>query len=219
MFFKSIMPESIRWQYSSGQRVKAMDQMMAAAKKNGSKTPSLNKEMLDVFITPKSKENEEKKGSIQDLFKHRTIRLWTLAFLFIWFTNALVYFGLSFLAHDIHSNIYLSMVLLMIIEFPAVVIAGYVGNITRKYYLIGILILGGFCSMGASFAKTGGWIKMSTAIMGKMSITGSFALIFVYSGEIFPTPLRTTGIGLCSFAARIAAMTAPYLLRLVCDQK
>ena len=213
------MPESIRWQYSSGQHTKAMDRIMAAAKKNQSKmlSSSGDNKMIDVFMAQQnSNTGGEEKCSIIDLFKHRLIRLWTIAFLFIWFTNALVYFGLSFLAHDIHSNIYLSMILLMIIEFPGIIIGIYVGNITRKYYLIGILIFGGMCCMIASYAETGGWIKMTMAIMGKMSISGSFALIFVYTAEIFPTPSRTTGIGICSFAARLAAMIAPYLLRLVC---
>ncbi|OTF81546.1 Organic cation transporter-like protein, partial [Euroglyphus maynei] len=57
-----LIPESIRWQYSSGQCAQAMDQIMAAAKKNRNKTTTLNKEMIDVFITQKSKEKEEKKG-------------------------------------------------------------------------------------------------------------------------------------------------------------
>ncbi|OTF77863.1 hypothetical protein BLA29_011930 [Euroglyphus maynei] len=55
---------------------------------------------------------------------------------------------------------------------------------------------------------------MFFAILGKMSLAGSFSLVFVYSAEIFPTILRITGLGVCSFASRIGAMSAPHLVEL-----
>lgn len=49
------------------------------------------------------------------------------------------------------------------------------------------------------------------AIIGKGAIMAAFAGIYVYSVEIFPTPIRNVGIGSASMAARVAGMAAPFV--------
>mgnify|MGYP002716911951 CR=1 FL=1 len=102
----------------------------------------------------------------------------------------------------------------MVVEFPGVFVASYLGDFTRKYVLMGIMIIGGLSCIISSFLSAGD-MKMWLAILGKMSISGSFSLVYVYAAEMFPTILRITGLGMCSFCARFGAMTAPYLLQLV----
>ncbi|XP_075677374.1 organic cation transporter protein-like [Dermatophagoides pteronyssinus] len=212
-----ILSESIRWQFSAGKIQQALRQITVAANKNNVDIPD---DLFQSFliesekpINEKTCDQQQSNVSIMDLFGHKLIRKWTITFLYIWFTNALVYYGLSFLASDINQNIYLSMVLLMIVEFPGVLVASYLGDFTRKYVLMGIMITGGCSCIISSFLSAGN-LKMWLAILGKMSISGSFSLIYVYSAEIFPTILRITGLGMCSFCSRFGAMSAPYLLQL-----
>ena len=40
----------------------------------------------------------------------------------------------------------------------------------------------------------------------KFFASGSYAIIYIYANELFPTQARNTGIGICSMVARIGAI-------------
>ncbi|KAJ9576879.1 hypothetical protein L9F63_006550 [Diploptera punctata] len=43
----------------------------------------------------------------------------------------------------------------------------------------------------------------------KLAITCSYAVIYVFTAELFPTEIRHTLLGSCSMVARLGAITAP----------
>lgn len=47
---------------------------------------------------------------------------------------------------------------------------------------------------------------------GKFGLTISFTVVYIYTAELYPTVLRNLGMGLCSSAARIGSITAPYII-------
>ena len=49
--------------------------------------------------------------------------------------------------------------------------------------------------------------------IGKFGVTCAFAIIYVYAAELFPTVLRTTGMGMCSVMARVGSILAPIVGR------
>ena len=55
------------------------------------------------------------------------------------------------------------------------------------------------------------WPIVTCAMIGKFCISASFAIVYVYSAEVFPTVLRTTGVGSSSMCARIGSIVAPYV--------
>ena len=57
----------------------------------------------------------------------------------------------------------------------------------------------------------GGWTVMTLAFLGKLAITVSFGIVYVLTAEIFPTEVRTTGLGSSSCVARAGAMAAPWI--------
>ncbi|PIK45133.1 putative organic cation transporter protein, partial [Apostichopus japonicus] len=60
---------------------------------------------------------------------------------------------------------------------------------------------------------TGVW-KTTVAMIGKFCISASFAIIYIYAAEIFPTVARSAGIGLCSTSGRIGSILGPLILAL-----
>lgn len=57
----------------------------------------------------------------------------------------------------------------------------------------------------------------TTAIItvGKFCISGSFAIIYNYSAELFPTVVRNTGMGIATVFARLSGSMTPLISLLV----
>ena len=55
--------------------------------------------------------------------------------------------------------------------------------------------------------------KAGMAQFGKFMITASFAMVYQYATEMFPTIVRNAGIGSCSTFSRIGSIIAPYVGR------
>ena len=53
------------------------------------------------------------------------------------------------------------------------------------------------------------------ALVGKMGVSGAFAIIYNYSAEFFPTVARQAGTGFGSLFARFGSMLAPQIILLV----
>ena len=50
------------------------------------------------------------------------------------------------------------------------------------------------------------------ALVGKAAVVSCFCTIFIYSSELFPTVIRTVGVGSCAFFGRVGSLLAPQLL-------
>ena len=57
-------------------------------------------------------------------------------------------------------------------------------------------------------------IVQSMALLGKLCLAASFAVIYIHSGEIFPTTIRNSAMGLVSVAARVGGILAPFIVSL-----
>ena len=52
-------------------------------------------------------------------------------------------------------------------------------------------------------------------MIGKFQIAASFAVIYVYAGELMPTVVRSESLGISSFFAGIGLLIFPYINTLV----
>ena len=87
----------------------------------------------------------------------------------------------------------------------------------RRTTLSAFMLVGGFAC--ASIAVANNFPALVSligglALLGKLCISASFAVIYVHSNEIFPTSVRSGAMGLVSFAARVGGILSPYLAKL-----
>ena len=52
-------------------------------------------------------------------------------------------------------------------------------------------------------------------MIGKCAISASFAIIYVFSAELFPTVIRNVAMGMCAMFARFGGIIAPVIADLV----
>lgn len=52
---------------------------------------------------------------------------------------------------------------------------------------------------------------MTLAMLGKLAISASFMILFVFEAELLPTEVRLQGLAVTLVAANIAGAAAPYV--------
>ena len=80
------------------------------------------------------------------------------------------------------------------------------------------MVVGGFSLLLTAIVKTV-TAKAAFAQIGKFAITCSFAIIYVYAAEMFPTVVRNVGMGSSSMFARVGGMLAPFIGRELVSKK
>ncbi|WZB70521.1 MFS transporter [Achromobacter xylosoxidans] len=73
------------------------------------------------------------------------------------------------------------------------------------------MLLGGAGALGLALAKTDGQIMLAGIIMS-FFMNGTYAGVYAYTAEVFPTAVRTTGAGLASAIGRLGAIASPVLV-------
>lgn len=76
------------------------------------------------------------------------------------------------------------------------------------------MLLGGLCCIIAAYMTSGSTESTVIAMFGKFFIASSFAIIYNYSAELFPTVVRNSAMGLGSMCARASGVSVPLIILL-----
>ncbi|XP_077869500.1 organic cation transporter protein-like [Saccoglossus kowalevskii] len=207
-----ILPESPRWLLSVGKRKQAERVIRDCAKVNKVTVPD------SVFeCVGNSKEgNKEDTGNVFDLFRLPNMRKKTLTICYTWFTVSMVYYGISLNTSNLAGDDYLNAFLSGAVEVPAYILAILLPEtrLGRRWSQSLMFILGGLACILTLFAPTCTveWISVALVMTGKCAVSAAYAIVYVFSAEIYPTPVRTTGLALSSLCARGGGILAPQLL-------
>lgn len=89
----------------------------------------------------------------------------------------------------------------------------------RRGIILTSFLLGGIFCFSASIiqmvSKDGemiGFYVSLLANLGRLSISGTFLLLYLYSSELYPTSIRASVVGILSMAARTSGILAPLLV-------
>ena len=55
-------------------------------------------------------------------------------------------------------------------------------------------------------------LAMACSSIGKFTIAMNFALLYLYTGELYPTSCRSVGFTICSGFARLSTIGLPYII-------
>ncbi|BFZ09185.1 hypothetical protein BsWGS_12224 [Bradybaena similaris] len=210
LLYICLLPESPRWLINKGKYEEASKVLRHAAKRNGVDIPD---HLLDF-----SKMERERKGeSVWKMFTIPRLLIRSLVIFYNWFVASMVYYGLSLnvgnLSGDIYLNFFLSSLVELASYFFCLLVLDYTG---RKPLQCFSMLLGGVACICTLFPVIFGhsglsWITLVLSLVGKFGASAGFAVIYIFTAELFPTVMRNSGIGLSSFCARLGGILAPYI--------
>ncbi|XP_062400089.1 solute carrier family 22 member 6-A [Sardina pilchardus] len=213
IFYIWLVPHSARWLLVKDRTEEAVTLLRKAAKVNGRPFPSSAQVCLSSLI-PKSIEKCYGRGQcgITDLFKTPQMRKRSFILFYLWFVNVLVYYGLSLGVSSLGVDLYLTQFIFGLVEIPArsmvLVALPWSRRIPQSFFLA---VGGVACLLTLTVPADKPQVVTGLALVGKFGITASFAIIYIYSAELFPTVLRQTGIGMASMFARMGGVLAPLI--------
>ena len=207
LFF--IIPESPRWLVSQGKPDKALKSIKTAAKSNKLELPK-QVTIMEKAVTDEKAENL----GICVLAAHPILRYRLIIMSFNWIVITLCFYGLSL--NSANEDLFTGMSLMAFVELLAYIISLFImDSFGRRPVLSVCQLLAGLSCVCAGFVPIRYyWIRLALALIGKMGASAAFAVVFVYTAELFPTPVRNSAIGLCSTLARIGALLAPSIASL-----
>ncbi|XP_061569790.1 solute carrier family 22 member 13b [Cololabis saira] len=207
--FYWILPESARWLITQGRKEEAIKEIRRAAKVNKRDVPEELLEKLEA-------EGTTKRGTMLDIFRLSYLRKRAVIMSCVWFATSLMYYGLSLNVGHFGMDIYLTQFIFGIVEFPARLgILPFLQCFGRRICQGVVLLCGGLaCLSILAIPKDLPVVVTIIAVLGKFAATASFATVYVYTAELYPTIVRQNGVGLNAMCARVAGILAP-LIRLL----
>ncbi|XP_045131418.1 LOW QUALITY PROTEIN: organic cation transporter protein-like [Portunus trituberculatus] len=223
-----ILPESPRWLLQNGRGQEAERELQKAARWNSSKTfdstwllSALTQMKAQAEHSECSQENPVGGSSLRDMWSSllvfvRTpaLRKISLSLYFVWITCCTVYYGLSLSSANFNVDPFLYMFLGGVMELPSYTLTvPFVAHFGRKNVLIVLLVTCGITVLGAPFLPLArdGWGFLTVVMVSKFSITSAYQVVYLYSSELFPTTLRTRGVGVSSMVGRLGAIMSPFI--------
>ncbi|XP_027024665.1 solute carrier family 22 member 6 [Tachysurus fulvidraco] len=207
--------ESARWLVVNGRSEEALQQLHRVARING-KQEMVEKITLEVLQSHMKKEmqSSNKVFTVYDLLRTPVIRRISLCLVAVWFSTSFAYYGLAMDLQKFGVDIYLMQLIFGAVDFPARLLALFMLN------YLGRRLTQGTCLLASGFAiftnifisKDLQILRTTLAVLGKGFTSASFSCIYLYTGELYPTVIRQTGMGFTSTMARIGSMAAPVVL-------
>lgn len=206
-----LMDESPRWLWANGKIRESVSIIQKALKMNGS-TIKLDEADIVSKGQAKKRRAEEESAELFDLFKTPNLRKKTLNVCLCWFANSLVYYGLSLNTGTLKGNPFLILFCMGLVEQPSYLISVYLMDRTgRRSITAFFMIFGSICCIVAALLASGSVAATAVVMIGKFLISGSFAVLYNYSAELFPTVIRNSALGLGSMCARVAGTLTPLI--------
>ncbi|KAM8758182.1 solute carrier family 22 member 14-like [Rhynchonycteris naso] len=189
-----ILPESPRWLMAKGKMEKAKQVLCYAA--------SVNNREIPLCLLNQVPREPVTDASLLDFYNNRQLFKATLVMACVWFSNGYSLMMLGSAFRDFGVNVYSSQIIPGILGVPARLCTLFLlEQIGRKWSLAvthfqGTLMTLLILNFSSELKST----KVLMILLGEFSQLSSFIVLCIYTSELLPTVVRSTGLGLVSLA-------------------
>ncbi|XP_060159041.1 solute carrier family 22 member 6 isoform X4 [Globicephala melas] len=150
-------------------------------------------------------------ASAVELLRCPALRRLFLCLSMLWFATSFAYYGLVMDLQGFGVSIYLIQMIFGAVDLPAKLVGFLVINsMGRRPAQMASLLLAGVCILiNGVVPQDQSIVRTSLAVLGKGCLAASFNCIFLYTGELYPTVIRQTGLGMGSTLARVGSIVSP----------
>lgn len=190
-------------------------------------------------LLPQSNNNKHTDDEKPEVINHSKSNVSTLAMLFspelikptlllwvVFFGNAFSYYGLVLLTTELHNGAnncgpngsrsqgseevsYKDVFITSFAEFPGLIISAFtIDKLGRKRSMSTMFFLCCIFLLPLTFQQPQA-LTTFLLFMARICITTTFTVVYIFAPEIYPTSVRTTGVGVGSSVGRIGGMICP----------
>ncbi|XP_059636650.1 organic cation/carnitine transporter 7-like isoform X2 [Cornus florida] len=151
-----------------------------------------------------------------------TLLLWV-----VFFGNAFLYYGVILLTSELSSGqnkfslstvrsnyseddgLYLDVFVTSLAELPGIVLSAVIVDRIGRRLSMGIMFMLGCIFLLPLVLQQHEILTTALLFGARMCFMGTFTVAYIYAPEIYPTSVRTTGLGVASAVGRIGGMICP----------
>ncbi|KAF6334283.1 solute carrier family 22 member 12 [Rhinolophus ferrumequinum] len=211
------LAESARWLLVTGRLERGLQELQRVAAINGKRAVG-DTLTTEVLLSAMQEELSVKQApaSLGTLFYTPGLGLRTCVSIPCWFAFGFTFFGLALDLQALGSNIFLLLVLLGAFDIPAKISTLLLlSRLGRRPMQASSLVLAGLCILANTLVPLEMVaLRAALALLGLCGVGAAFICITIYTGELFPTVLRMTAVGLGQMSARAGGILGP-LVRLL----
>src|SRR6202162_4618217 len=221
LWWRRALPESPRWLVARGRHAeaeaivaKAEAELMAA----GVKLEPLPETDAAAAEAPIAAERASAFANVKALWSRKLARITTMTWLmwlsitfsyyafFTWIPSLLVQNGMKITRRFSYSLV------IYIAQIPGYFSGAWLNEkIGRQATIASYMVLGGVSALGLALTRSDAGI-MASGVLLSFFMNGTYAGVYAYTPEVFPTDVRATGVGLASSIGRLGAIAAPILV-------
>ena len=180
--------ESPLWLISVGKASEAKNIIEDIAKANGRHDICIDARDLDAMPL-------EQRENFSIAFKTPILLKRTLILWFNWFTVSFIIYGLNLNWQALTGSVFLNFVVYSVLDFPAKAVAIWINmRFGRRIPYITLLLTSGTMLFLTLAFKKGdypkNWPIALLAIIGAISISVGFSIVWMYTAELYPTGIR-----------------------------
>ena len=211
------MPESPRWLMRASKDENDWKQaLLHVAAVNGhwsALTAALNSDRMH---ERKGRKGGATGSSFWSLLEDSPLRRMSAIIALQWFVIASSFFGLSLVSSSLPGGAHANMLISAMCQFPALgVTLCALKRCGRKSTMLALLAsVGSACSSLACLLGAPPALRVGLALVGSAATGSAFSSGYIFTGELFPTAVRSAGLSAASQAARVGAFFSPVVLLL-----
>ncbi|AJS58126.1 MFS transporter [Paenibacillus sp. IHBB 10380] len=171
----------------------------------------------------------KQKGIHKATFREKVVQVWsheyrrsTIMLWILWFTVVFSYYGMFLWLPTVMTMKGFSLIksfeyvlIMTLAQLPGYFTAAYfIEKFGRKFVLVTYLVMTALSAAWFGYSTSVGMLITSGIFLSFFNL-GAWGGLYAYSPELYPTKVRTTGVGLATAMGRVGGVIAPLLVGLL----